>query len=326
VSTLSVIVVSWNTRSLLVASLRSVFASAPPGLREVIVVDNGSRDGTPEAVRREFPEATLVENPENLGYARAINQGLERARGEYVLLLNSDTVLPARALEPAVEFARRARDAAAVGCRIAYPGGRFQPSAFRFPNLFGLAMAAAGLPRLFPRSPLLNWDGYGGRDWSRVQEVEFVTGCFLLLRAEALREVGPLDTRFFLYGEEADLCMRLRRKGWKVLYSPDPTVVHLGGGSATDAGVRAWTHEAKQRAILFFLHKWRGPLVAWIGNAILLLGSIPRLLVWLPADILDRLRAPGRPAWERVRKLRTLPFHLRAVWAPRSLRRSWERL
>jgi len=322
---LSVLVVSRNTRDLLLECLRAAVHRAAPGFQEVIVVDNGSGDGTPEAVRREFPEVALIANPSNFGYARAMNQGLERARGEYALLLNSDTLVLAGAIERVVEAAERRPDAAAVGCRVLYPDGRFQPSSFRFPSLLGLAMAAAGLPRLFPSHRLFNWDGYGGRDWSAVHDVDFVTGCFLLLRLEVLREIGLFDPRFFLYGEEADLCRRFRARGWKVLFVPDASVVHRGGGSATDPSLRAWTYEAKQRAILFFLHKWRGPLVAWIGNWILLLGSFPRLLVWLPADVLERLGSRGRPAWQRLRKLRTVPFHLRAILSPGWLQRSWER-
>lgn len=319
---LTILIVSWNTRSMLLDCLSSLHTSTSM-LHETIVVDNGSSDGSAEAVTATFPGVTLIRNPTNMGFAHASAQGYERARGDYILLLNSDTLVGRGALERSVEFADEHPRAGAVGMRLTHPDGSFQPSCFRFPSLWGLCLASAGLPRLLPSHTLTNWDGYGGRDWSRPQEVDFAMGSFLLVRASAAREVGWLDTRFFLYGEEADLCLRLQQRGWSTLYCPDVSVVHHQGGSSRESRVAAWAYEAKQRAILFFLHKHRGTPRAWLGNLVMLAGMPARLVLWSGEDLLDALRTGSRPTWSRLAKARILRFHLAALLRPDRVCQSW---
>ncbi len=320
----TILIVNWNTRSLLLECLRSI-RSGTTLTHEVIVIDNGSRDGSAEALRSTFPDVILIANPSNVGFARANEQGFRRARGEYVLLLNSDTAVGDGAIDRCVEFAERHPRAAAVGCRLTYPDGTFQPSCFRFPSLRGVCLASAGLPLLFPRSPLANWDGYGGRDWSQTQDVDFAVGSFLLLRSSAAQQVGFLDPRFFLYGEEADLCYRLRARGWRTLYDPRASVVHHRGGSAQDSRTRAWVYQAKQRAILFFLYKHHGALHAWLGNLAMLAGMPLRLVAWLTSDLIALSGAGRSSSGARLVKARMLLFHLAALCRPSCLRQAWDR-
>ena len=322
----SVAVVSWNTRELLRSCLRSVERAVADLEVELWVVDNGSRDGSAAMVRESFPRVRLLENPDNRGFAAAVNQVFEASPREYLLLLNSDTVVDESAVHEVLHVAEGTPRAAAFGARLVDPDGAHQPSCFRFPNLWGLALAAAGLPLAFPHSPLFNRDRYGSEDPDELREVDFVMGSFLLVRGVAFEQSGRMDEGFFLYGEEADLCDRLQNRGWKTLYVPSARVVHARGGSAIDRSTSAWVQRAKQRAILHYLAKWHGLPVAWLGNLLMLSGMIPRAILWPLADLRDLARSRAEPwPWARSCKLLVLPFHLAVLVWPRLVRRSWKR-
>ena len=317
----SAIVISWNTRDLLDACLTSLAANEIAGGLETIVVDNGSADDSADWVAEHFPDATLIRNRENAGFARACNQGYEASRSEFVLLLNSDTVVPSDALEKALAFMDAHPAAGAVGCRQVFSDGRLQSTCFRFPTLRAVLQNALYLGQAFPDSPVLNWSRYGTEDFAEVRTVDCVAGSFLLLRREA---VGAelFDRGYFMYGEEADLLQRMARAGHPAYYLPHIEIVHHHGASSKRPAVGAWAYEAKQRAILRFLWKWRGTAVASLANAIMLLATVPRALGWVAADAVGLLR--GRQAgWERALKNRALRFHTRALLSPALFDEDW---
>jgi N-acetylglucosaminyl-diphospho-decaprenol L-rhamnosyltransferase len=236
---------------------------------EVVVVDNGSTDGTVALVREQFPQAQLVEQ-ENLGLAAGWNAGMAAASGRYFLILNSDAWMTDGSLERLVAFADARPDAAVVGPRLLNTDGTLQRSVRGFPTLWRLATEYLFLRKLAPRSGLLNAFYAGGFDHDQVRDVEVVMGACMLVRREAVEQVGPLDETFFLFSEETDWCWRFGQGGWKVVFFPGAECVHVGGASH---GGRLFRENV--RGHLRFLAKHRG--ISYAERARRLLGFALRL-------------------------------------------------
>ncbi len=231
----SIVIVSWNTRDILRDCLRSIVEDAGPVSHEIIVVDNASADSSVEMVRREFPDVRLIENADNRGFAAANNQGIAIAKGRYVLLLNSDTIVLDQAIAKTVAFADARPDAAVVGCRVLNADRTLQRTCSMYPSLLNLILSSTYLYKAFPRSRLFGREHMTWWDHDGVREVELVSGCFMLVRREAIEQVGVMDDGFFMYAEETDWCYRFRKAGWKVLFAPDGQIIHLGGKSSEQA-------------------------------------------------------------------------------------------
>jgi N-acetylglucosaminyl-diphospho-decaprenol L-rhamnosyltransferase len=242
----AVVVVTYDALPWLERCLESVKGA------ETVVVDHGSTDGTVALVRQRFPGVRLLEQ-RNRGLAAGWNRGLEASGGRYALLLNADAWLAPGALERLVAFADEHPRAAVVGPRLLDPDGSLQRSVRGFPTLWRLATEYLFLRKLAPRSRALNAFYAGGFEHDRAAEAEFVMGACLLVRREAVREVGPLDEEFFLFSEETDWCYRFRRAGWQVLFYPGADCFHVGGASH---GGRL--HRENLRGHLRFLLKHRG--------------------------------------------------------------------
>lgn len=232
------IIVSWNTRGLLRQCLDSLVAQSPSAPSEVWVVDNGSYDGSAEMVRREYPGVQLICNSANAGFAAANNQALAHIRRRYVLLLNSDAVVPADGLAGLVETLEATPKAAVVGPMYVYPDGRFQASFGDFPNLRTEMLHALGLARLWRGA---GYPSHGPHAAEGRRHVDWVPGTCMLMRMSAVERVGFLDEGFFFYWEEVDLCYRLHAMGWEVLYDPGVVVTHgLGQSSQQNRQAQIW--------------------------------------------------------------------------------------
>lgn len=228
----SILIVSFNTRDMTLAAIASVVAETKDVSYELIVVDNASSDGSAEAIAAVYPRVRLIASSSNLGFARANNLAARNATGEYVLLLNPDTLVLDRAVDRLVAFARARPRAGIWGGRTLFGDGSLNPaSCWRRVSLWNLFCRASGLTGLFPASPLFNSEAYGGWARDRVRQVDIVSGCFLLVRRRMWRRLGGFDARFFMYGEEADLCLRARRRGARPAVTPEATIVHYGGAS-----------------------------------------------------------------------------------------------
>jgi GT2 family glycosyltransferase len=251
---LSVIIVSWNTIDLLRDCLTSVSAQLDDKDVEIIVVDNASSDGSATMVEREFQWIRLIRNQHNLGFASGNNLGIRDSRGRYVLLLNSDTVVPAGAMHTLIEFMDDTPDAGACGPRLIRPDG--QPQAYGFgadPTLGYLARRA--IFRFFLRRHLHNWNT------DVVQRVDWVSGACLLARRAAIDQVGMLDAAMFMYFEDNDWCLRMRQAGWSVYYCPLASVVHLGGQSLSG---NPSAHLAYYHSLEHFYRKHYSPLAGTV--------------------------------------------------------------
>jgi len=228
---LSIVIVSWNVRDLLRGCLRSLYAAPEGRAAQVIVVDNGSTDGSAEMVEAEFPAVQLVRGSENRGFAAANNTGLALAQGRYVLFLNPDTEIIGAALAALLGYAAAQPDVAVVAPQLLNSDGSLQPSRYRFPTFATAFFESTWLEPIAPRQLL---DRYYVRDLpeDQVCDVDWVRGAALLVRRAAIDAVGPLDEGFFMYSEELDWCRRFRDAGWRVVYLPTAQVIHHGGKSS----------------------------------------------------------------------------------------------
>jgi GT2 family glycosyltransferase len=282
----SIVIINWNTKDILRDCLESVYEQTQDINFEVIVVDNTSADGSAEMVKNDFPQVILIENAKNNGFAAANNQGIAVAKGRYVLLLNSDTVVLDNAIKKTLSFADAHPEAAVVGCRVLNPDRTLQPSCFMFPSILNMLLSTTYLYKLFPGSRFF------GREhmtwWSRddVREVDVVTGCFMLVRREAIYQVGTMDERFFMYGEETDWCYRFKEAGWKVMFTPVGEIIHLGGASSRQTSSEMTLQ--LRGSILLFLKKHKSRLTYTLVCLLVSLFFFLRILYWLSASLFAR--------------------------------------
>ena len=246
---LLILIVSWNTCDLLRDCLRS-FQPAEHPEWDVLVVDNASTDGSVAMVRSEFPTVRVIENTVNSGYARANNQGLRASRAPYALLLNSDTRASADAIQGLITFLESHPEAGAVSPRLLCADGTPQPFAFGGDPTLSYLLRR-GVVRVAARRYLHDWAT------ERTQSVDWVSGACLMARRTAFEQVGLLDEDFFMYFEDNDWCLRLRRAGWKIYYHPAVAITHLGGQSLARNPQAQSSYEASLR---HFYRKHYGPV------------------------------------------------------------------
>jgi len=231
----SIIIVNWNTRELLLDCLKSIYHTAAGLDIEVIVVDNGSHDRSSQAVKEGFPQAKLIQNSENKGFARANNQALSNATGRYALLLNSDAKLTDGALTELVNFMDKTPKAGIAACQYINQDGSKQNSFDSFPSLATELLNKTLLKTLFPQK-------YPSKkkDYPEPMEVDSVIGACMIVRKEAIKQVGILDEDYFFFIEETDWCFRMHKAGWKVYHLPEIKVYHLQGQSKEKNPSKAW--------------------------------------------------------------------------------------
>ena len=219
---LSIVIVNWNTCSLLRDCLRSVFQGLGTLKVEVLVVDNASDDGSVRMVNAEFPQAILIQNTENLGFAAGNNTALHRVVGRHVLLLNTDTLIHKMVLPEAVEWLDAHPRVGVMGPRVLNADGSIQASCSSFPSLGFLALQTMGITHV-PR-----WDNYRMTGWDRACErkVQVISGAAMFVRQSAMKDVGYLDETFFFYGEETDWCRRFANAGWDISFAPCHNILY----------------------------------------------------------------------------------------------------
>jgi len=229
---LSIIIVNYNVKYFLRQLLHSIYASETNFAYEIIVVDNDSADGSVEFLRKEFPEINLIESKVNLGFSKANNIGIQQSKGEYVLLLNPDTIVQEDTLAKSIEYMDAHSNAGALGCRMIDGAGNFLPESKRgFPTPRVALFKAIGLSKLFPGSRYFNTYYLGYLDDDQIHNVDVLTGAFMLLRKSVLDQSGLLDEDFFMYGEDIDLSYRIKMLGYDVVYFPETTIIHFKGES-----------------------------------------------------------------------------------------------
>lgn len=261
----SVIVVSFNTCEMTLDCLRSIAAETTVP-HEVILLDNASHDGSAEAVARAFPDVHLMAETTNHGFAKGNNLAAEGARGEYLLLLNPDTVVLDGAIDRLCEFARAHPEGMIWGGRTLYGDRSLNPtSCWQRMTLWSVFCAATGLSSAFRNSALFNPEGYGGWKRDSAREVDIVTGAFFLIPRTFWNELGGFDLRYVMYGEEADLCLRARARGAHPMITPAATIVHYVGASEQVRGSKiVMLLKAKIRLILQHFPAGQKAAAAWM--------------------------------------------------------------
>jgi len=290
VKSISIIIVSWNTRGLLQGCLDSIRAAKPLNLCETIVVDNASNDGSPDMVRRDYPEVTLIQSPTNLGFGRANNLAMARASGEYFALVNSDALVHPECLEMLSRALQARPDLAVAGPRVQGHDGKLQRSCRKLPTLWNTLCRTLALDRCLPEHPWFCGYELPSRAHETGGEVEVISGCFCVVRRSAVDEVGGFDERFFFYGEDLDWCKRFGDAGWKLALLPGATATHFGGGSSGRAPIK-YSIEIL-RATLAYWKKHHGALGQFACRALLILHHGLRLAMRSALRMLGRQR-PG---------------------------------
>ncbi len=231
--TLSIIIVTWNTQALLKKCLHSILINQDNLDLEIFVVDNNSSDNTVKMVKQDFSQVNLIANKNNLGFAAANNQAIQKARGEYILLLNPDTEILGQTLQKCLHFFQQTQDCGVLGCQVLNPDKSIQPSVRRFPNWKPLLLILLKIPKLFPNLKIL--DHYLAKDfnYAKTQNVDQVMGAFFMTKKSIFNQLGELDENFFIWFEEVDFCKRVQQNGYQVYYYADAQIIHHGGQSFT---------------------------------------------------------------------------------------------
>jgi len=310
--TVSILIVSYNTRAMTLACLDSIMAETRDTPFEIIVVDNASMDGSADAIAAHPSKPVLLSLHDNIGFGRANNLAARSASGELLLLLNPDTLVVDRAIDRLVAFARAHREARIWGGRTVFDDGSLNPSsAWGRMTPWRLLCRAAGATGLVSRSVLFNGEAMGGWRRDTEREVDIVSGCFLLTSRRLWQQLGGFDPTYFMYGEEADLCLRAHALGARPRVTPEATIVHFGGASeATREGKTVKLLAAK--ATLIDRHFSGGTRA--LGRALNASWPLTRWLALALSSLLMRDSATAERAeiWRRV-------WHRRDEW-----RRGWQ--
>lgn len=281
----SVVIATWNTRDLVADALASLTRHSSQETTEIIVVDNGSSDGTCDLIRRQFPGVILIQEEKNTGYAPANNRGMRAARGRYVLLLGSDTVVRANTIAVMSGFLDAHADVSAVACRLVNPDGSPQMSCRRFPRLRDAVATYLSLHILAPRYTMK------GFDFHATQEVEQPAATCLMVRREVLGRLGGFDEAYAILYNDVDLCRRLKNDGGRIFFLGDTEVVHHG--SRTTRTAPPEVRLEMYRNILRYFRQYHGQTARWVLTPIL----IVRLLAATRSALAFRLVTPDSGGW-----------------------------
>ncbi len=297
---ISFIIVNWNTRDILINCLNSIYKTAGDIDYEICVVDNNSTDGSQEAIRKHFPEVNLIENKTNTGFAHANNQAIKIMQGRFALLLNSDAILQEGAVRNLLSFMDDFPGAGIAGAQLLNDDGSKQNSIDNFPSLETEVFSKSILRFFFPNK-------YPGksRSYQSPIEVDSVIGACMMVREEAMEEVGIFDEDYFIFLEETDWCFRMHKNGWKVYHVPDARVIHLSGYSKRKS---PWESQIEYyKSLYMFFRKNRG-VVPYIVLRIL---KPFKILINLILNVFGNLITLFQN--ERLRN-RLLKYHKLLMW------------
>ena len=248
---LSIVIICWNDLRVIRDCLRSIYEGTHETNFEVVVSDNGSVDGSVEFIRKHYPQVRIVENRQNLGFARGNNAGIRASRGEYVLILNPDTIIHDGALDKLVEFAERRSGAGAFGCRVFNPDGTYQVSARLFTTVLRYWVSALGLSKV---SSFFIYEEYPRWRGDTERPIDWQSGWCVMFRGNLLKRLGGFDEQFFYHFEEGDLGRRVWDAGSPILFTPEAVITHLGGQSVSRFPVRFEIEKHRSRYRYFYKH------------------------------------------------------------------------
>ena len=276
----SIVIVSWNTRDLVIDCIDSIATETQESF-EVILVDNASKDGTAEAVAKRFPETVIVQNTENRGFAAANNQGVDVATGQYVLLLNPDTVILDGAIDRCLKRIESPdfSDVGALGCQVWETPEKIQLTGFAFPGPRSIFEDYLGGKLLMRILPFLESTSYSNWDRRSDRSVDVVSGMFMLIPMPIITDLGLFDEQYYVYAEEADFCFKLEKNGHRREFWAGARILHLDGGSKSTEQIRPKMYAQLLESTLRFIRKNRGR-ASWMATwLIYFAGLMARMIV-----------------------------------------------
>jgi hypothetical protein len=254
---LSIVILVWNDLRVIAACLRSIYAGTRLTDFEVIVSDNGSTDGSVQFIREAYPQVRVIENGTNLRFSKGNNIGIQASTGEYVLILNPDTIVHEGALDRWIQVADWHAECGAFGCRVLNADGSYQGPARPFPSVWHDLIGALCLRWLGFLSDAFLSDTYVGWNGDTERTVDWQSGCCVMFRGDLLRRLGGFDEQFLFYYEDVDLCRRVWKARYPILYTPDVTITHLGGQSTLHAPRFFELEKYRNRYRYFYKHYGR---------------------------------------------------------------------
>ncbi|HKI53608.1 MAG TPA: glycosyltransferase family 2 protein [Anaerolineales bacterium] len=267
---MSIVLVCWNNKAYLDPCLKSLYEGGLKSLFDVVIVDNGSTDGSQQMLAEKYPDVKIIQNAGNVGLGRASNQGIEVTSGRHVLLLNNDTLVNGPALDMLVEYLDAHPEAGAAAGKLLNPDGSFQSGFAPFSTLLEEFLIVTHIGEML-------WVGYPSHgDSNEIKATGWMSSACLLVRRAALDQIGLLDESYFIYGDEADLQYRLNKAGWKVTFLPDSSIIHFGGRSMDRWKRRKMVYRGK----MMFYKKNYGFLSTLLLRLMFFVMSLLKLLVW----------------------------------------------
>jgi hypothetical protein len=285
---ISVIIVNWNTKALLLDCVESLYQTTRKSSLEIIVVDNASADGSVVALRERFPKVQIIVNEDNLGFAKANNIGIKQAKGLYVCLVNSDVKALDGVLDKMRTYMESHPEIGALAPKTFFGDMQIQKNCREFPTLSNVFCEAFFLNKLFPKIAFFRGRDMVRCDYDTVMEIEALSGCFLMVRQEVIAQVGLLDERFFFYSEDVDWCKRIHDAGWKLVHYPEAEAIHFGQGSSDSAPIRFRLEMLK--ANWQYWRKHKNILECLVFRLIELIGTLGRAVAWFAISLVESKR------------------------------------
>ena len=276
--TLSIIIVNYNVEHFLHQCLKSIEKAKQNIILEIIIVDNNSVDQSIKMLKKYFSYVKIIQNTQNVGFAKANNQAIKEARGEYILLLNPDTIIQENTLLQTIKYLKNHLDVGALGVKMIDGNGEFLPESKRsLPNPMSAFYKIFGFSKLLPKSKKFGEYHLNYLDKNKIHEIDVISGAFFMTRSKILQKIGMLDERFFMYGEDIDLSYRIQKSGYKNIYFPNTSIIHYKGESTKKTSVNYII--VFYNAMLLFVKKHYSkskarPLIIAIKLAILIRASI----------------------------------------------------
>lgn len=258
---LSIIIVSWNVKELLKKNLKEIFQNTKNIKFEIFVIDNNSQDKTVEMIKKEFPQVNLIVNNYNVGFAKANNQGIKKAKGKYILLLNPDMKVLDNTLENMVNWMNKNKNVGVSGCHLIDNNNRTISHVRKFPTLFDQLMIVLKIPHIFPK--VLNKYLMKDFNYNKEVEVDSIRGAFFMIRREVIEKLKGLDERYFIWFEEVDYCKQIKNAGWKIIYTPTAKCIDYVGKSFSQVN-RGITQKYFRDSMLKYFKKWHPIWQYWI--------------------------------------------------------------
>jgi GT2 family glycosyltransferase len=279
--------------------LASIYEHAPSFEFEVIIVDNVSTDGAVAMIEKDFPQVTLLRNKERHGFGHNQNIAINAAKGKYIFIYNDDTLVHGNALSVLCDFLDEHPKAGLVGPKLLNADGTLQMSCYKFPSPVRCIWENLLVTAAFPNSTVFG----DYRNWPHdsVREVDFVIGAAMLVRREVIEQVGIFDELFFMYSEETDWQMRIKKAGWQIMLCPSAEITHLGGQSTEDAKDKQFAEF--QRSSVKLINKHYGTFGALTQRAAMLVGSVLRITIWTMLSLIPQKRSRGSAEVRKWRRL-----------------------